>query len=290
MVRGSPLHSPVLKDSRTPRGRLSQGPGWSVQVLKRTEGIVLKTTLFGEADLIVTYLTRDFGLLSVFAKSPRKTTSRFGSSLEPLTHAAISFMGREDADLPRLTQSDILRPFHAVRTDVGCLSDVAEMLELGLHLIGQRDPHEGIFGLYIETLQKLDVERRNPVCFLAFKIRLLLASGFAPRLEACGRCGGGACGNGTRHFHVSQGSVLCPECGRGGGEEIALSDGAVRFYGSLRTWPMATIDRVRAPEPLITELRGIIDAHVSYLVTGPLKSARMRGTRAVELRARHSGR
>jgi DNA repair protein RecO (recombination protein O) len=258
-------------------------------VLKRTEGIVLKTTLFGEADLIVTYLTRDFGLLSVFARSPRKTTSRFGSSLEPLTHAAISFIGREDADLPRLTQSDILRPFHAVRTDVGCLLDVAEMRELGLRLVGQRDPQQGIFGLYIETLEKLDVERRNPVCFLAFKIRLLQAAGFAPRLHACGRCGGHTCGSGTRRFYMPHGSVLCPECARGGGQDIALSDGAVKFYRSLMTWPMATIDRVRAPERLVAELRGVIDAHVGYLVTGPLKSARMRGIPAVGMRAQHSG-
>lgn len=246
-------------------------------MLKRTEGIVLKTTLFGEADLIVTYLTRDYGLLSVFAKSPRKTTSRFGSSLEPLTYAAIAFVGREDADLPRLTQSDILRPFHAVRTDVGCLSDVAEMCELGLRLIGQRDPQQGIFGLFLETLERLDVERTNPVCFLSFKIRLLLAAGFAPRLDVCGRCGGEPSRNGTRGFYVSQGSVLCPGCTRADGEATDLSDGAVKFYGSLVTWPMARIDRVRAPERLVSELRGLIDAHVSALVTGPLRSARMRG-------------
>jgi DNA repair protein RecO (recombination protein O) len=47
-------------------------------MLHRTEGIVLKTTPFGEADLIVTYLTRDCGILKTFAKSPRKIKSRFG--------------------------------------------------------------------------------------------------------------------------------------------------------------------------------------------------------------------
>ncbi len=54
-------------------------------MLKRTEGIVLRTIPFGEADLIVTYLTPDFGIIKLFAKSPRKTKSRFGSSLEPLS-------------------------------------------------------------------------------------------------------------------------------------------------------------------------------------------------------------
>ena len=80
-------------------------------MLQRTEGIVLRTFPFGEADLIVTYLTPDFGLIKLFAKSPRKFKSRFGSSLEPLTHSKISFWGKEDAPLPKLTQSDIMQPF-----------------------------------------------------------------------------------------------------------------------------------------------------------------------------------
>ena len=79
-------------------------------MLHRTEGIVLKGAPYGEADLIVAFLTLDFGLMSAFAKSPRKTKSRFGSSLEPLTHSKIAFWGKEDSKLPRLTQADIIEP------------------------------------------------------------------------------------------------------------------------------------------------------------------------------------
>ena len=50
-------------------------------MLHRTEGIVLKNFPYGEADLFVTYLTPDMGIIKTFAKSPRKTKSRFGSSL-----------------------------------------------------------------------------------------------------------------------------------------------------------------------------------------------------------------
>ncbi len=93
-------------------------------MLKRTEGIVLRTIPFGEADLIVTYLTPDFGIIKLFAKSPRKIKSRFGSSLEPLTHSKIAFWGKEDTALPRLTQSDILHPFHSIRDSLDCFSKV----------------------------------------------------------------------------------------------------------------------------------------------------------------------
>jgi DNA repair protein RecO (recombination protein O) len=99
-------------------------------MLRRTEGIVLRTFPFGEADLIVTYLTPEFGILKLFAKSPRKIKSRFGSSLEPLTCSKISFWGKEDAALPKLTQSDIIHPFHSIRNNLHCFLKVSEILEL----------------------------------------------------------------------------------------------------------------------------------------------------------------
>ena len=81
----------------------------------KTEAIVLRTHHFGDADLIVTYLTPSRGVVKAFAKSPRKTKSRFGSSLEPLTHASIALMGKEQTSLLRITQSDIITSFQNIR-------------------------------------------------------------------------------------------------------------------------------------------------------------------------------
>jgi len=108
-------------------------------MLRRTEGIVLRTFPFGEADLIVTFLTFDFGLIKVFAKSPRKIKSRFGSSLEPLTCSRVSFWGKEDADLPRLTQSDILHSFQMIRNNLHVFLKVSEIIELTITLVPEKD-------------------------------------------------------------------------------------------------------------------------------------------------------
>ena len=104
-------------------------------MLRRTEGIVLRTVPFGEADLIVTFLTPDYGSMKVFAKSPRKIRSRFGSSLEPLTCSVISFWGKEDAPLPRLTQSDILHSFQTLREEFSSFLKLSEILELILSFL-----------------------------------------------------------------------------------------------------------------------------------------------------------
>ena len=51
--------------------------------LYRDEGVVLRTTKLGEADRIVTLLTRSHGKIRAVAKGVRRVKSRFGGRLEP---------------------------------------------------------------------------------------------------------------------------------------------------------------------------------------------------------------
>lgn len=251
-------------------------------MLKRTRGIVLKSTVFGEADLIVAYLTFDYGLMSVFAKSPRKVKSRFGSSLEPLTYSRISFFGKEESTLPRLTQSDIVRPFQSLREDMTCLLNVSEMLELTLTLLPEREPNQEFFHLLLTMLAKLESNRSSRLYNLFYKMQLLHRAGYAPRLDACGRCGRPAAGRQPAapaarqyHFYVSHGSLLCPRCSDAAGASIRLTGGAARFYQSLLKWNPAAIDRVSPPPSFITEITEIVDAHIRYTL-GSLKCTRMK--------------
>lgn len=252
-------------------------------MLKRTEGIVLKTTVFGEADLIVTYLTRDYGLLKVFAKSPRKTKSRFGSSLEPLTYSKISFFGKDNANLPKLTQSDIIRPFHSLRDNFKCFLNISEMLELGLIFLPEREPNHDALKLLLNFLVKLESDCGNRLYYLHYKMKFLEITGFSPKLDACGRCGGklrtvatpGTVKAGHR-FYMAHGSIICDTCVEAGEEAIKVSDGAVRFYRSFSRWDLSNISRLKAPESLLTEITGLMDSHIRYvhgLRKSPFKKA-----------------
>ncbi len=242
-------------------------------MLSRTEGIVLKSSVYGEADLIVTYLTRDYGLLKAFAKSPRKIKSRFGSSLEPLTYSKISFIGKEDANLPRLTQSDIIMSFHQLRDDYVCFVRLAEILEMIVHFLPEREPNGNMFVLLLRMLSKLQPGDHNDLYFLFCKIRFLRIVGYLPRLDACGRCGHRASERAESRFYLSQGSLICDSCRGDGTEAITLSRGALKFYGSIVQWCFANIDRVKAPRSLISEIVHLIDAHIGYILARPLKAA-----------------
>ena len=57
--------------------------------LYRDQGVVLRTMRLGEADRIVTMLCRTHGKVRAVAKGVRRTTSRFGGRLEPLSHVSL---------------------------------------------------------------------------------------------------------------------------------------------------------------------------------------------------------
>jgi len=245
-------------------------------MLKRTEGIVLKTVPFGEADLIVTYLTPDLGLLKVFARSPRKIRSRFGSSLEPLTHAKISFWGKEDADLPKLTQSDIIHPFHKIRDTLPCFLRVSEIVEITLHFVPERDVNKKVYLLVLQTLQTFERNLFGVECeyvpddllLTYYKVKFLKYLGYAPKLDACGRCGK----NGYL-FYVSSGSIICESCSKDVDSPLRLSPSVVRFYTDLITWEHKKLQRLKPSGKLLSELTDIINMHIQYILSKPLKSA-----------------
>ena len=236
-------------------------------MLQRTVGIVLRTHPFGEADLIVTYLTRDFGIVKAFAKSPRKTKSRFGSSLEPLTYSSLSFWGKEDAALPRLTQSDIIHSFSALRESLRCFFRVSELIELTLHFVPERDLSRNVYSLLMQTLQTMESSCSTPLVPLYYKIKLLDMIGYLPGLHVCGRCGGSG-----DAFHISHGTVLCGKCSEGPEGASRLSPGARTFFLSLLKWEMTKVDRIKPAEVILTELSSLIDEHVRYIMEKDLKT------------------
>lgn len=244
-------------------------------MIYKTEGIVLKNSPYGEADLLVTFLTSDLGLVGAFAKSPRKVKSRFGSSLEPLTYSRVSFWGRENAALPRLTQSDIIKPFQAVRERMEVFFRVSGMLEITLRFLPEREPNGGAFRLLLDTLGLIEEGVEIGLCVLFYRVRLLGLSGNAPRLSGCARCGreSSAAREGIRTpFYLSHGSVLCPMCARGPESALRVSSGAVRLYESLRRWDASGLGRIRPAKTLVTELDALLDAHIEYTLSMPLRT------------------
>ena len=75
--------------------------------LYRDEGVVLRTQKLGEADRIITLLTRRHGKVRAVAKGVRRTKSKFGARLEPFSHVDLQLYTGRNLDI--VTQAESIR-------------------------------------------------------------------------------------------------------------------------------------------------------------------------------------
>ena len=75
----------------------------------RDDGVVLRTQKLGEADRIITLLTRHNGRVRAVARGVRRTKSRFGARLEPFTH--VDVMIHPGRSLDAITQAEVIRAY-----------------------------------------------------------------------------------------------------------------------------------------------------------------------------------
>src|SRR5918996_3740750 len=156
----------------------------------KTEGIVLRTLRFGEADRILHVYTPHRGRLSAIAKGVRRARSRFGGRLEPFFRLnLVLYEGR--SELLTVTSAEAVAAYPRLREDAGALDGAARACEAVARVFDDGDPHTGVYHLLANELVLLDAEpaRAGRANALAFRLKLLLAAGFAPQLSACASCG-----------------------------------------------------------------------------------------------------
>jgi DNA repair protein RecO (recombination protein O) len=174
--------------------------------LYRDEGVVLRTIRLGEADRIVTVLTRGRGKVRAVAKGVRRTKSRFGARLEPLAHVAmLLYEGRE---LDVVTQAEALEHFRPVREDLDRLAKAHTLLEACDQVAQERQANVRLYQMLVGALRAL-AGRDSPVLVPAFFLKVLASEGACPMLDGCAGCGSPGA---AVAFDVEEGGVLCPAC------------------------------------------------------------------------------
>ena len=206
--------------------------------LLTTEGIVLKAQALGDTSRIVTLYTRDHGLRKVVAKGARKTPSRFGFALEPLSRSRFVFYLKPDRDLHLLSQAEVLDPLGSRIADLARLAHAQAALEIVDRLVWGEEPHPELYDLLHRTLEGCSraPAAALPAVTLAFQLQLSSLLGYRPRLDACASCGGAL--SARRLFSPMRGGLLCDACAAREGGVIALSADALAGFALLLSRPV----------------------------------------------------
>jgi DNA repair protein RecO (recombination protein O) len=158
-----------------------------------SEAVVLRTWPVHEADLIVSFFTRDYGRMRGVAKAALKSRKRFGGALEPMTLARAWFAERLRQELVRLDQLEILRsPLSAQvdQTRMAVLSFYAEVIDEALP---ERDPQETVFRLLVNVLEQTHAAQSETVqpwmALTYFSLWMTRLMGLLPDIGRCIVCG-----------------------------------------------------------------------------------------------------
>jgi DNA repair protein RecO (recombination protein O) len=162
----------------------------------KTEAIVLRSMRFSEADRILHLYTEDRGRIGAIAKGLRKTKSRFGARLEPLSHVEL-MLHQGAGELQTITGVELLRSHHAVREDSYRLNVGLIGAEAMLRLFGEPEANDRAFGALARFLDLLDdvaprkTQPAGDSLALSFQLKLLWLAGYLPHVTSCVECGAG---------------------------------------------------------------------------------------------------
>jgi DNA repair protein RecO (recombination protein O) len=262
----------------------------------RDDGVVLRTQKLGEADRIITLLTRQNGRVRAVAKGVRRTKSRFGARLEPFTHVDVLIYPGRSLDI--IMQAEVIRAYgKPLATDYPRYTAGTAMLETAERLTPvEKEPAIRQFLLLIGGLRALGEalepdqpddrdqparpvepddrdqpagERREPRLVLdSYFLRSLALEGYAPSLQECARCG--TADTPLVAFAVAAGGMVCANCRPPGAASPAPQTAALMRALVRGDWDLA----MRSERRHRVECSGLVAAYLQWHLEHSIRSLR----------------
>src|SRR3984893_11413768 len=226
--------------------------------LYRDRAVVLRQHKLGEADRIVTLLTREHGLVRAVAKGVRRTRSKFGARREPFAHIDVQLPPGRNLDI--VTQVQSIDAFATdIVSDYGRYTCACAVLETAERLAGgERAP--------VPALHRLtDGGRPRELVLDAYLLRAMGIAGWAPALTECARC---STPGPHRAFHVAAGGSVCVLSRPSG--SVPPPQGVLDLMAALHDgdWEQAQA----SPQSYRSQASGLSAAHLQWHLERQLRT------------------
>jgi DNA repair protein RecO (recombination protein O) len=241
----------------------------------KTEAVVLRSFRFGEADRVLHLYTLDRGRVGAVAKGIRKTKSRFGARLEPLSHVEL-MLHQGSGELQTVTGVELVRSHHDVREQQYRLGVGLLGAEAMLRLYTEQEANARAFQALTRFLDLLDElepagaarPALDPLA-LSFQLKLLWLSGYLPHLTSCANCGSET--EPLVGYSAKAGGAVCRNCGEG---TLALSPAGIGAIEALLARPLAEAHDVGLAERSARDALAVITAAYEYFGNFRLRTLR----------------
>jgi DNA repair protein RecO (recombination protein O) len=236
----------------------------------RDEAVVLRTHKLGEADRIITMLSRRHGKIRAVAKGVRRTTSKFGARLEPFSHVDLQLAVGHTLDV--ITQVESLDAFgEPLVDDYPAYTAGQVMLETADRLVVEEsEPALQQYLLLLGALRALNhgtSDGRRPATLIldSYLMRAMAVAGYAPSFSDCARCG---VAGPHRAFSPALGGAVCERCRPAGAARPAPE--TLALLGALLEGRWS--DTRQVSDRVAREVSGITGAFVAWHLDRNLRS------------------
>jgi DNA repair protein RecO (recombination protein O) len=243
--------------------------------LTNVQGILIRRIDYGDTDLIITFITQEYGKVSVIAKSAKKSVKRFGGILE-LFYLLELIIRPGKGNKPSILQTaSLIRPFERIRTNIIHTAYASYWAEL-IHLfIEDKAADDNIYQLFLFVIDQLN-QNNVPadVLHITFQIRFLVISGFQPNFLYCPQCkkklddiSGPIC-----CFDLGKGAIFCPSCVNQKTNIVNLSKGTVKHLIWIANHDIHQPHRLKYSNDALTEGKYFLERFIPFCIGKTPKS------------------
>ena len=243
-----------------------------------TDAVLLKKIEYGDHDLIISFLSRSRGKITVMAKNAKKSVKRFSGALDlfSVNHIQCTLPKKKKDALTILAKADLENGFADIRYDVEKTAYASFWIEL-IHFWTQEEkPQEQLYELVVSSLDMLcSGTLEKEVTSLLFQIRFMHLSGFSPQIERCESCGTDLDPMPQKKiwFDFQEGRLFCSNCfspkNRFG---MKVSKGTLKQLYWINHTPMDRVDRIKFSRLAILEGERLLESFIGFHIGRKFKS------------------
>ncbi|MCZ8518727.1 MULTISPECIES: DNA repair protein RecO [Paenibacillus] len=227
----------------------------------RVQGIVIRSTDYGEGNKIITLFTREYGKMGVVARGVKKVKSRYGSTVQLFTFGDYSFF--KSGGLGTLNHAEIIEAFHKIREDLDKAAHASYLAELTDRMMGDQEGEPFLFDQLKASMQAIQEDKDLQIIGHLYEMKLLMHAGYQPELERCVVCGQAS---EAAAFSIGLGGMMCERCILRDPQAFRLTPGVyklLRLFVQMDVRRLGQIDvKPQTKERLKEILRAYFDQHV----------------------------
>jgi len=238
-------------------------------MLNKYEGIVIRTTDYGESNKIVVIYTREAGKIAGMARGAKKPSSRLASVSQPFTYGYFLIQGGRG--LGTMQQAEIISSLRSIREDIfktAYASYVVDLLDKGT---GEKESNPFLFELLYQTMEYINEGFDPDIVTNIFEMKMLNVLGLYPEMNHCA-----VCGNTEAHFGFSirENGLICHQCFERDPHFFPLSQHAVKLLRLFYFFDIGRLGSISVKPETKKELKDVISLYYNEYSGLYLKSKR----------------